>query len=109
MFRSYQAGDFDPDASAVDRVLQAASAWTAQGIELESDLSDEEEQNLLESCPQADLVPCNPRELFPNLEAQEAVVRKKSGIAHCLQDETATMCGRHLSLNYAPLLLLMHI
>lgn len=110
MFRSYRAGEFDPDSSAVDRVLQTAATWVSAGVQIEtqdlnevSHSSDEEEQPLLGSPPLADMNPCQPRELFPNIETQEVVVRKKSGIAHCLLDSSATVCGPHLSPNYGPL------
>ena len=43
------------------------------------------------------------RSPFPQYQDMECVVHKKSGIVHCLRDETRTFCRRFVSSNYVAL------
>ena len=110
MFRSFRAADFDPDSSAVDRVIQTAAAWDRADVRLEeqdpnelSDSSEEEGEPLLGGLSGGSSPPRQARGMFPNIDQQDVVVHKKSGIAHCLLDSHTTVCGRHISPNYGPI------
>eukprot|EP00435_Cladocopium_sp_Y103_P066529 s421_g28.t1 len=117
-FCDIQNGVFDPDASPLTRILEAASHLTEgkhpqqpqpeggleEGgediYEVSSD-SSEEAFDLVEVCENGSQKPkwCP----FPASGSWECIVHKKSGIVHCLQSESFTFCGRPYSANYVKL------
>ena len=110
MFRSFRAAEFNPDSTAVDRVLQTAAAWDKADAQIEpqepdglSESSEEEDEPLLGAMSTAQSPLGQTRNLFPNIEQQDVVVHEKSGIAHCLLDSHTTVCGRRISPNYGPI------
>eukprot|EP00435_Cladocopium_sp_Y103_P016555 s97_g4.t1 len=117
-FCDIQNGVFDPDASPLTRILEAASHLTdgkppqqphpegglEEGgddfYEISSD-SSEEAFDLVEVCEDGSQKP--KRCPFPASGSWECIVHKKSGIVHCLQSESFTFCGRPYSANYVKL------
>ena len=120
-FRDIQAGNFRPDSSAVERILETAEAVASggshhddQGIadadpwmdaldepwEISSESSEEQadlvEEVAVEEAPKG-------RTPFPGSEDLQCIVHRKSGIVHCLLTDSMTRCGRHLSPNYVAL------
>ncbi|CAL1140482.1 unnamed protein product [Cladocopium goreaui] len=119
-FREIQLGNFRPDSSALERIIEAADTMasgppvqvdaapleadkveTADLWEISSE-SSEEEQGLigvLES--QEETVGRKP---FPGEHEVSCIVHRKSGIVHGLTSSGATtLCGRHVSANYVAL------
>ena len=119
-FREIQLGNFRPDSSALERIIEAADTMasgppvqvdaapleadkveTADLWEISSE-SSEEEQGLigvLES--QEETVGRKP---FPGEHEVNCIVHRKSGIVHGLTSSGATtLCGRHVSANYVAL------
>ncbi|CAL1162165.1 unnamed protein product [Cladocopium goreaui] len=119
-FREIQLGNFRPDSSALERIIEAADTMasgppvqvdaapleadkveTADLWEISSE-SSEEAQGLigvLES--QEETVGRKP---FPGEHEVNCIVHRKSGIVHGLTSSGATtLCGRHVSANYVAL------
>ena len=119
-FREIQLGNFRPDSSALERIIEAADTLTS-GFPVPADIppleaemaettdlweisseSSEEEQGLigvLES--QEETVGRKP---FPGEQEVSCIVHRKSGIVHGLTSSGATtLCGRHVSANYVAL------
>eukprot|EP00435_Cladocopium_sp_Y103_P063693 s1353_g25.t1 len=118
-FRDIQNGFFDPDASPLSRILEAADhlaegkhhsashmtgelqvEGTEEICEISSE-SSEEAFDLVEVCDDGSQKP--KRCPFPASGSWECIVHKKSGIVHCLQSSTFTFCGRPYSANYVKL------
>ena len=114
-FLDIQTGVFNPDASALQRIVETAGAWRAgvppdvpeaptaheeEAVEVSSD-SSEEQVDLVQLLDLND--PVVHRSPFPQYQDMECVVHKKSGIVHCLRDETRTFCRRFVSSNYVAL------
>eukprot|EP00435_Cladocopium_sp_Y103_P032999 s3071_g8.t1 len=118
-FRDIQNGLFDPDASPLARILEAAghlaevkphsapfpagdlqAEFTEDICEISSE-SSEEAFDLVEVCDDGSQKP--KRCPFPASGSWECIVHKKSGIVHCLQSSTFTFCGRPYSANYVKL------
>ena len=116
-FMDIQAGNFRPDSSAVERILETAEAVASggthhddQGVadadtwvnaldepwEISSESSEEQadlvEEVAMEEAPKG-------RTPFPGGEDLQCIVHRKSGIVHCLLTDSMTRCGRHLSPN----------
>ena len=120
-FMEIQAGNFHPDMSAVERILETAEAVASGSRPHESQalaevehgvdtLDDPWEISSESSEEQADLVEEVAREEavtgrtpFPGGQDLECIVHRKSGIVHCLLTSDMTRCGRHLSPNYVAL------
>eukprot|EP00435_Cladocopium_sp_Y103_P016232 s3375_g4.t1 len=118
-FRDIQNGLFDPDASPLARILEAAghlaggkphsTSLPAGDLQAEitediceiSSESSEEAFDLVEVCDDGSQKP--KRCPFPASGSWECIVHKKSGIVHCLQSSTFTFCGRPYSANYVKL------
>jgi hypothetical protein len=119
-FREIQLGNFRPDSSALERIIEAADTMTSvlpvqpEGIafntgvagaedfyEISSE-SSEEEQGLVGilGC-QEEVVGRRP---FPGEKEVSCIVHRKSGIVHGVQSNgNTTLCGRHVSGNYVTL------
>ena len=120
-FMEIQAGNFRPDASALERILETAEAVTSgsrphedQGLaEAEHGMdtaddpweissgSSEEQADLVEEVAVEEAV--TGRTPFPGGQDLQCIVHRKSGIVHCLLTADMTCCGRHLSPNYVAL------
>ena len=119
-FREIQLGNFKPDSSALERIIEAADTLTSahpvhpDTAPLEPDIgeptdpweisseSSEEDQALIGVLePQEETVGRKP---FPGGHEVSCIVHKKSGIVHALTSTGATtLCGRHVSANYVAL------
>jgi hypothetical protein len=119
-FREIQLGNFRPDSSALERIIEAADTLTS-GFPIQPDTgplesemveqtdlweisseSSEEEQGLVGVLePQEETVGRKP---FPGEQEVSCIVHRKSGIVHGLTSTGATtLCGRHVSANYVAL------
>ena len=118
MFEAIRAGDYDPDLSDVDRVVQVAAAerpGAAQDViapEPEAPVPrhdfDEFEDPPSSQSSEASEAPGRgggglERAPFgPNVSEDSLVVHTVSGITHCLKDQANLWCGRPLSRNHIP-------
>ena len=118
MFEAIRAGDYDPDLSDVDRVVQVAAAerpGAAQHViapEPEAPVPrhdfDEFEDPPSSQSSEASEAPGRgggglERAPFgPNVSEDSLVVHTVSGITHCLKDQANLWCGRPLSRNHIP-------
>ena len=78
----------------------APAAQEDDAVEVSSE-SSEEQLDLVQLLDMNE--PVLHRAPFPQCQDMECVVHKKSGIVHCLQDETKTFCKRYVSSNYVSL------
>ena len=118
MFEAIRAGDYDPDLSDVDRVVQVAAAERPSAAhdviatEPEAPVPqhdfDEFEDPPSSQSSEASEAPGRGggglvRAPFgPNVSEESLVVHTVSGITHCLKDQANLWCGRPLSRNHIP-------
>lgn len=102
MFKDYQAGAFQPDLSAIDRLVQTAeflnSESTETGQEQIADDSESSEGQQTVVVPLEE--PKKQRKVFEEKDNDECVIHKLSGIVHMLDTETSTLCGRRVTNNF---------
>ena len=113
MYLAIRSGQFEPDATAIDRILeppvddQVATVNATENPEGEAGISDSESSLASESDfdESLDLVPTSkdaelPFRDLPGVPWCDLVVHRLSGIVHVVNEDDSFVCGRKNSANY---------
>lgn len=119
MFRSMRDGSYNPDMTAIERVVQLSEPSNdEQQVSAEADLfqgavDSDSESSVASECgiagdecygggPAEDTVAISLFPDFPGVPESELLVHKVSKLVHALNEDGVLVCGRPPSLNFKP-------
>ena len=117
MFKLIRTGDFDPDMSAIDRVVQFSEHAPGDAVAEQSgtipagDAASDSESSVASECGEAGdesfrFVPPDQMPLtslfpdFPGVPENMLFVHKVSGLVHVVNEDNFFLCGRQPSVNF---------